>query len=175
MDKTTNFFPSPGPIGRVGRLLVGLGLWALFAWFLLRRSVFLQPGNLVAPLWGLVALFSHTPGYLLPAFRRARNRWLVLGGFAGLLMLLEAERFGSPFGPWFTLYTWLLALLYFALNGLEHIVAGVVGHPGCEATVFQRWTSSSPSILSCVLWTPIDRLEYRLRNRVLSSQKEEAP
>lgn len=173
MSSETTAIPPASWTGRVLKLVVGiLQLWGV------AQILFSFPALLTVTWNPTIWLFVALAFWLLPSafglgFARVRSvgrgpLWIALGvGVAMALgtMVLRGELWGPP------LTAYLLAVTVYAhLHvGLSHVLAAVVGTPGCEMRVLPylvtRLTGrSEDQFHPCPgWWTPIDRWEAGLR------------
>lgn len=167
----TSGLPRPGPLGRLGRLLVGLyQLW--FVTLIVRHftAMVLRPprgtGFWIMLVW---ALWEVSPAVNLAFVRRAgvgpRVRWLVIGVLAAAMALGWVTN-GAPWSaPGIPLLLVFMAVAH-AYGGLCHVVAGAIGLPGCElrvpAWIVARARGMRSSFAPCHgIWSPLDRWERR--------------
>ena len=151
-----------GPIGRVARIALGaIFLW-LFINFATGYQAVVQPGNVVLYFWAFVGMYSHSLGSLIPPLSKLQTRIKVVLLLAAAALLLDFFLYQSWWGVPLAILLYGLAIVAFGILGVEHLLAGVMGYPGCESTAFYnlRHADSSPKISPCILWDPLDRWEH---------------
>ncbi|RMD92503.1 MAG: hypothetical protein D6814_16775 [Calditrichaeota bacterium] len=153
-----------GPIGRLARAGLGLIFLYLLINFATGYSRVVQPATMVLYFWAFVGAYSHVLGTLIPPLRDKRRRLVTLLVLAILALLLDFLLYGSWWGQPLAVLLYGLALVAFGVLGIEFILSGALGYPGCESTVFHNLLHqrSAPRIEPCPLWDPIDRLEQRV-------------
>ena len=165
-----------GPIGRSARIVLGIiFLWVFFQ-FLRGLWQGSRPGTVTLVVWAGVGVFSHAVGTFIPVFRHSRLRvvfFLVFILLAGILGQLLWQQWWS----WPIVYLlYALALVATGVLGLEFILAGLLGYPGCESTAFYNLLHPhAPTRTdSCPLWDPLDRWEARRKehNRSRETSRE---
>ncbi len=160
-----------GPIGRAGRI----GLGAIFLWLFINFATgyqaVVQPGNVVLYFWAFVGMYSHAPGSLIPPLSKFQTRVKVVLLLVAVALLLDFLFYQSWWGVPLAILLYGLALAAFGILGVEHLLAGIMGYPGCESTAFYnfRHADSTPKISPCILWDPIDRWEH---NRVTKRKNQ---
>ena len=125
--------PVPGPLGRVGRFLLGLAAGAVFVLVLLARLESPPGERSPAPLFLIAAALAV---YMLPDVTAMTfgRRWgrtpLVAGlGLAAILGLVAYDRFYAPPLAW---YLFLLVEVVFGLLALSLFLAALFAVPGRE-------------------------------------------
>ena len=134
----------------------------------------LREGTWSTGLWGFVALAFYLSSFNI---RRGLHRVLPVGNVpAGVALVvgfglsgIQWLQSGAFWGPTVATYTLLLTLTVHLHMGICHLLAAVIGIPGCEMRVIPfllaRLRGGAASELEpCPgLWAPIDRWEARVR------------
>ncbi len=137
------------PIGRALRVLLGAALLAVAAPYLLRA----RPGFLLAvgaAIVGLGALYAAVHGVLARRATRL-NRWA--GAALALLPAVLVYVGGGAPGQ--------LGVLVFIGGSL--VIVGLRGDPTCEVLGIPNAIFGRRTHLPCLVFTPLDRLERRVR------------
>ena len=156
---------------------------------LLQQSRQAQPvGRALRILLGLALMIYVTPVYFqVPARASVGSLLLILGliGIYSLLHIAGSQRI-VPFGPGLgaVVANGLLVVLYFVgatrlpiighgvgelavvtFLGISLVVAGVRAVPGCELMAIPDVFFRKNSELACLIFSPLDRLERKLRSK----------
>lgn len=165
--------PPASITGRIGKLLVGL-LQIYGVVTIVRYFPELRHGTWNTGLWVFVGLAFYLVSFNV---RLGLHRVLPVGNapavaalvVAGLLAGVEWLRSGGFWGPTLATYALVLTLAVHLHMGISHVLAAVVGMPGCEMRVIPhllaraRGARRGELSLCPGLWTPIDRWEARVR------------
>ncbi len=122
-----------GPIGRIARIATGLLLAWVFVGFATGYVKVVHPANLALYAWALIGIFTHSMGTLLPPLQNRRLRLSVIGAVLAAATLADYVLLGDWWGPPLAISLYALALIASGVLGLELIVAGLMGYPGCES------------------------------------------
>lgn len=109
-------------------------------------------------------------GTVLPALRDARRRRWLVSAIVGLALVVSLAVYRTWWAPPFAWALYLLALAGMGMLGLEFVLAGLVGQPGCESQVLPnllRLRKGHVTVEPCPLWDRIDAWERRCRNSAL--------
>jgi hypothetical protein len=127
-------FPKPGPIGRIVRLLAGIGLLYFFAQALIAYDGFVRLNVPRNPLFwiGVALCFFGLPTAINIGFGRSWGHWpqiivLVLGLAAVIFDLIQ---YGSLWGPPLGLLAYVLIVYFTAHVGLSFLVQAIFATPG---------------------------------------------
>jgi hypothetical protein len=142
----------------LGRLLRGL----LAAWFLFVVATVLPRASLVFATQVLAVAFGLAVVYLLlgfavAAFAPGINRWL--GAIVAMVPASMVFLLGGPAGQ--------IAVLGFL--GVSLGLAALRADPGCEVMSIPAFLTGRRTHLACLLFTPLDWLELRLREALRSN------
>jgi hypothetical protein len=145
-------------------------------------------GRALRILLGLVLMVYVTPVYFQVPGRIAAGSLLLILGLIGVYSLIHivVSRRLVPFGPGLgaVVALGLLVALYVAgasglpilghgkgqlaavtFLGISLVVAGVRAVPGCEVMAIPALLFGKHSELACLIFSPIDRLERKLRSK----------
>lgn len=129
-------YPTPGPIGRTVRLILG----AFFVYELVDIGSQIEAFMRFSPpfdTWWLVAAISvwalHDAADVWLGSPWGRRLVLVVLAVAAGAALIDFLQHGTVWGPPFSLSLYALALIGFGYIGLSFIVAAILAAPGCEA------------------------------------------
>lgn len=144
-------------MGRVLRFLLGLLLLALVVPLYLR----VDSSFVVLTLLLMVGLIAVYVLMQVAVFRvgSGLNPWL--GAVLALLPAVAVYVVGSPGGILFGRGEGQLAVLTFL--GVSLLLAAVRADPGCEVMSISAALLGRHSRLGCLLFSPVDRLEGRMR------------
>ncbi len=173
MSPSNDKIPPASIIGRIGKLLVGsFQIWGVVS--IAPHFLDLRDGDWRTGLWIFVALAFYLVSFNV---RLGFHRVLAVGNApAGVALLLSAGLAGVQWlqteafwGSTVATYALGLAIAVHAHMGVCHVLAAVIGIPGCEMRVIPYLISrlrgkGEESFHLCPgMWTPIDRWEARLR------------
>jgi hypothetical protein len=145
-------------------------------------------GRALRILLGLVLMAYVAPVYLQVGARVAAGSFLLMVGLIGVYSLIHivVSRGIVPFSPflWAIVANGLLVALYFAgasalpilghgkgqlaavtSLGVSLVVAGVRAAPGCEVMAIPSVLFGKHTELVCIIFSPLDRLERKLRSK----------
>ena len=145
-------------------------------------------GRVLRIVLGLALMVYVTPVYFQVPVRVAVGSLLLMLGLIGVYSLIHivVSRRLVPFGPGLVTVValGLLVGLYVAgasglpilgrgkgqlaavtLLGISLVVAGVRATPGCEVMAIPGLLFGKPTELACVIFSPLDRLERKLRSK----------
>ncbi|RME00043.1 MAG: hypothetical protein D6814_04410, partial [Calditrichaeota bacterium] len=116
-----------------------------------------QPTNLALHFWAGVGAWSHALGTSIPPLRAGKKRAMVLIPLIVLALMLDTVLYRDWWGPPFAILLYLLALVGSGVLGIEFVLAGLMGFPGCESTAIANLLhhGATPKIESCALWDPL--------------------
>lgn len=164
--------PPAGVTGRVGKLLVGAGqLW--FVYLITTRA----PEIIDVPprgpfFWVMVAwalwLVPEIVNIGLLRMRTSgrRSLWFLAAAIA-LAAFIDLPLGGAFWSPAAAFLLLAIAAVVHTYAGLSHLLAALIGLPGCELRVLAYLVAKArrddASFVPCRgVWTPIDRWEARL-------------
>ena len=174
-NASTATIPPASITGRIGKLLIGswqiLGVISVAPFFPELLSGFWPTG-----LWVFVGLAFYL---VLFNIRLGLHRVLPVGNRPAAVALLIATvlagvqwlQNGTFWGPTVAIYALVLTIAVHLHMGVCHVLAAIIGIPGCEMRVIPyllaRLRGKRPEELALCpgMWTPIDRWEARLRAR----------
>ena len=113
--------PKPLPIGRIGRLLFGVGALVYFVWNISRYTDLVGTGvPSVGFLVGVGFAFWHFPDLVTVSLSRSWGRWPQVAVFPLALALIVADlvAYGSAWGPPLGWGVFVLTELFFGLIGI---------------------------------------------------------
>jgi hypothetical protein len=146
------------PVGRALRILLGLVLTAYVT------PVYFQvPTPLVVRalllMLGLIGLYSiiHVVSRRIVAFDPCFGAVVALGPLVGMYLA------GGPGSPILGRGEGRLAAVTFL--GVSLVVAGVRAAPGCEVMAIPSLLFRKHTELACLIFSPLDNLERKLRNK----------
>jgi hypothetical protein len=139
-------------------------------------------------LLGLALIVYTVPVYFQVPMRVAVGAWLLVLGLIGVYSLIHivVSRRMITFGPCFgaIVANGLLVALYVAGSsglpifgrgkgqlaavtflGVSLVVSGVRAAPGCEVMAIPSVLFGKHTELACIIFSPLDRLERKLRNK----------
>ncbi|MFQ5523444.1 MAG: hypothetical protein ACE5F5_07685 [Acidimicrobiia bacterium] len=126
--------PRPGPVGRVGRFLLGLIAGTILVLVLLPRLEAPPGHRSPAPLFLVVAAIAV---YILPDITRVtfRRRWgrkpiMVGAAVVVVLAIVDLVVYGRLYAPPLAWYLFLLVEVVFAIAAVSLLVAAVLAVPG---------------------------------------------
>ena len=145
-------------------------------------------GRALRVLLGLVLIVYTVPVYFRVPMRLAVGAWLLVLGLVGVYSLIHivVSRRIVAFGPCLgaVMANGLLIALYVAGDsslpilgngkgqlaavtffGVSLVVAGVRATPGCELMAIPALLFGKHTELACLIFSPIDRLERKLRSK----------
>jgi len=147
------------PVGRVLRILLGLALMVYVAPVYFRVPVPLAVTSLllIVGLIGIYSLIHTTVSQRIVPLRSGLGA-IVANGALVVLYFMGATRLpiiGHGAGE--------LAAVTFL--GISLVVAGVRAVPGCELMAIPGVFFRKNSQLACLIFSPIDKLEHKLRSK----------
>ncbi|HEX9563982.1 MAG TPA: hypothetical protein VF981_08425 [Gemmatimonadaceae bacterium] len=150
--------PAP-PLGRILRVAIGLLLVANVVPIYFRLDARVTVVSILLVL-GLIGAFAAAAALILRYNITARP---VVGAAAALAIVVALYAAGGPGGSVFGGGEGELAALTFLAVSL--LVAGYRADPGCEVTSIPAALLGRRFQLACLVFSPLDRLERRLRDR----------
>jgi hypothetical protein len=146
------------PVGRALRILLGLALsiCVVPVYFRVDLPLDFRTLLLVLGLIGVYSLIHFIVSRRIAAFGRG------LGACVAWGLLVALYLAGGPGGPILGRGEGALAAVTFLAVSL--VVAGVLAHPGCEVLAIPGILFRQQTELACLLFSPIDRLERKLRS-----------
>lgn len=151
------------PVGRALRILFGLALIVYLAPVYFQVPVRLSVRVLLLML-GLIGLYCiiHVVSRRIVAFGRCFGAVVALGPLVGMYFA------GGPGSPILGHGEGRLAAVTFL--GVTLVVAGVRATPGCEVMAIPGLLFRKHTELACVIFSPLDRLERKLRSKRVINQ-----
>ena len=146
------------PVGRAFRILLGLALMVYAVPTYFQVTVSLAVGALLLML-GLVGVYSLIH---IVVSRRIIPFGPCLGAVVALGLLVALYVAGATASPIFGRGKGELAAITFL--GVSLVVAGVRATPGCELMAIPRVFFRKHTELACLIFSPLDRLERKLRS-----------
>ena len=126
--------PTPGPIGRIVRVVPGIFLLYLFVLILSNYKGFIGSDLPRHPLlWlGIAVSFYILPEMVGIGFGRDFGRWpqLIFGLMALLAAVIDQVKYGALWGPLLGSLTYLLLAYVTAALGISLFLAGALATPG---------------------------------------------
>ncbi len=147
------------PVGRALRILIGLLLMANVAPLYARVGARFIVLTMIIGV-ALVVVYSVA---LLVLSRLARPLPPWLSAVAAAAIVVVVYLVGAPGGLLFGQGEGELAAVTFL--GVSLLIAGVRSDPGCEVMAISRILIRRDAPVGCLLFSPIDHLERRLRRR----------
>ena len=147
------------PVGRVLRILIGLGLMAQVTPVYFHVDSGLAIGAVLLIL-GLVAVYSLLH---VVVSRRLITLGPGLGAVVGLGTLAAVYLAGAPGGPLLGRGEGELAAGTFL--GVSLLIAGVRADPGCEVMAIPSALFRKNAELACLVFSPLDAWERRWRRK----------
>lgn len=172
-QQSRDTIPPASVTGRIGKLLVGLlqiqGAVSVVLYFAQLTEATWNPG-----LWVFVALaftlvsFNIRLGLhrVLPVGNAPAGIALLAGGVLSAVQWLQT---GALWGSTTATFALALTVGVHLHMGISHVLAAVIGLPGCEMRVIPHLLSrarggGASRVAACPgIWTPVDRWEERLR------------
>jgi hypothetical protein len=151
--------PRAPPVGRALRLLLGLALTVYVAPVYLRVGVPLavRAGLLVVGVIGVYSLIHVLVSRRVVAFGPGLGAVVALGP---LVAVFVAGASGAPI-----LGRGVGELAAVTFLAISLVVAGVRADPGCEVMAIPGALVGKHTELACLVFSPLDRLERKLRSR----------
>jgi hypothetical protein len=147
------------PVGRAVRILLGLALMIYVTPVYFRIPVSLAAGAWLLVL-GLIAVYSLIH---IVVSRRIIVFGLCLGAVVALGLLVALYVAGASRLPILGRGKGQLAAVTFL--GVSLVVAGVRAAPGCELMAIPGLLFGKHTELACLIFSPLDRLERKLRSK----------
>jgi len=147
------------PLGRVLRILIGLGLLAQVTPVYFHVDPGLAIGAVLLML-GLMAVYSLLH---VVVSRRLVTLSPALGAVVGLGTLVAVYLAGAPGGPLLGRGEGELAAGTFL--GVSLLIAGVRADPGCEVMAIPSALFRKHAELACLVFSPLDAWERRWRRK----------
>lgn len=164
----------PGPIGRVLRIVTGIGQ----AWFIIsvlpHYRFFMSDAIPTEPMYWLAViavLWVVNPvvniGFNVEWNGWPRNTFL---GLAGIAIIFNLFQSGAIWGPPPNFLIFMFAVYVHVHLGIAHILSGILGTPGCEMRAIpQLWamlTKGETEAHTCpAFWSFFDRWEANLKKQ----------
>ena len=139
-------------------------------------------GRALRILLGLVLIVYTVPVYFRVPMRLAVGAWLLVLGLISVYSLIHIVAFGPCLGA--VVANGLLIALYVAggsglpilrhgkgqlaavtFFGVSLVVAGVCAAPGCELMAIPGVFFGKHTELACLIFSPLDKLERKLRSK----------
>jgi hypothetical protein len=157
LDSQTSLQRAP-PVGRALRILLGLALagYVVPVYFRVDLPLAVRTLLLVLGLIGVYSLIHFVASRRIAAIGRG------LGACVAWGLLVALYLAGAPGGPILGRGEGALAAVTFLAVSL--VVAGVLAHPGCEVMAIPGVLLGQQTELACLLFSPLDRLERKLRS-----------
>ena len=152
------------PVGRALRILVGLVLVIRVAPIYVHVDARLAIGALLLML-GLLVVYCFIHVVIA---RRIVAFGPALGAVLGLAVLVALYLAGAPGSPLLGRGEGELAAATFL--GVSLVVAGVRADPGCELMAIPGALFGKHTELACLVFSPLDRLERKLRSKRTAQQ-----
>jgi hypothetical protein len=146
------------PVGRVLRILLGLALVVYVAPVYFRVPVRVCAGSLLLVL-GLIGVYSLIHIVLS---RRIVPAGSCVGALVANMLLVALYIAGASGLPVLGHGKGQLAAVTFL--GISLVVAGVRAAPGCEVMAIPGLPFEKQTELACLIFSPLDRLERKLRS-----------
>jgi hypothetical protein len=147
------------PVGRALRILLGLVLMIYVTPVYFRVPMGLAVGACLLVL-GLIGVYSVIH---VVVSRRIVVFGPCLGAVVPLALLVALYVAGASGSPIFGRGKGQLAAVTFL--GISLVVAGVRAAPGCEVMAIPGLLFGKHTELACLIFTPLDRLERKLRSK----------
>jgi hypothetical protein len=146
------------PVGRALRILLGLVLMIYVApvYFQVPTPLVVRASLLMLGLIGLYSII-HVVSRRIVAFGPCFGALVALGPLVGMYFA------GGPGSPILGHGEGRLAAVTFL--GVSLVVAGVSATPGCEVMAIPGLVFRNHTELACVIFSPLDRLERKLRSK----------
>jgi hypothetical protein len=147
------------PVGRALRILLGLVLMGYVVPVYFQVPVGVAVGSLLLML-GLIGVYSLIQ---IVVSRRIVRFGPCLGAIVALGLLVALYVAGASGSPILGRGKGELAVLTFL--GVSLVVAGVRAVPGCELMAIPGVFFGKDTELACLIFSPLDRLERKLRSK----------
>lgn len=148
-----------GPVGRLLRVAIGVVLLGSINGFYRSGSVEFVLRSAAVGV-GLIVIYVLLHGLVGRRFTSV-GQWL--GAILALAPLILVFALGAGGGPIFGAGEGQLGALTFL--GVSLVLAGLRGDSGCEVMAVPNALAGKRSHLACLVFSPIDRLERRWKDR----------
>ena len=129
----TGTLPRPLVIGRLGRLVFGLGSLFFFVWLIIHRSAFVDSSVPDFGWWiGVFFALYYLPDLVMVGLSLPRGRLVQLGALiiGVVLMGVDFAMYQSAWGPLLGWGVFTFTALFYVSLGVSFLIAAVLAVPG---------------------------------------------